>query len=167
MPVTIAPSTRAKLLRITARDLHPPLRDPFKPLTEMLAAAAVLRPPSRRFWDTDSDSECEDLGDAEVLRSAVSSSPEPLQRPPTGAASSDSGLPSARRSATPPRRSPATPPRRAKPLEIFVEGPFATRKAILAGDSRRIPAAGVRSEDGRSRGESRSAFHAGSIGKQI
>jgi hypothetical protein len=73
MPVTIARSTRAKLLRITARDLHPPLRDPFKPLTVMLAAATVLRPPSGRFWDTDSDSECEDLGDADGLRSAVSS----------------------------------------------------------------------------------------------
>jgi hypothetical protein len=91
------------------------LREPFNPLAEMLASAAVLRPSSGRFWDTDSDSECEDLGDAEVLRPAVSSSPAPLQRPPAGAASSNTGLPSARSLATPPRRSSATPPRRAKP----------------------------------------------------
>jgi hypothetical protein len=46
MPVAIAPKTRAKLLRITARDLHPLLRDPFKPLAEMLTSAAIfgLRP---------------------------------------------------------------------------------------------------------------------------
>jgi hypothetical protein len=156
MPVTIAPSTRAKLPRITARYLHPPLRDPFKTLTEMLAAAAVLRPRSGRFWDTDYDSECEDLGDAEVLRPVVSSSPAPLQRPPTGAASSNSGLPSARRSATPPRRSPATPPRRAKPRwkslwkgplpPARLSSPVTLEEFLPPGFAERTAAAGVRAD---------------------
>jgi hypothetical protein len=81
MPVTITPSTRAKVLRITARDPHPPLHDPFKTLAEMLTSAAVLRPSSERFLDSDSDSECEDHGDAEAFHPMVSSSPVPPQRP--------------------------------------------------------------------------------------
>jgi hypothetical protein len=32
------------------------------PVTEMLAAAATLRHPNGRFWDSNSDFECEDLG---------------------------------------------------------------------------------------------------------
>jgi hypothetical protein len=115
MPVTITPSTRAKVLRVTARDPHPPLHDPFKTLTEMLTSAAVLRPSSGRFWDSDSDSECEDHGDAEAFHPTVSSSPVPPQRPPAGVASSAPVLPSTRCPETPPRRSPATQPRRAKP----------------------------------------------------
>jgi hypothetical protein len=51
MPVTIPLSTRAKLLRITARDPRPPLHNPFKTLAEVLTSAAVLRPSSGRFWD--------------------------------------------------------------------------------------------------------------------
>jgi hypothetical protein len=118
MPVTIAPTTRAKLLRITARDLHLPLHDSFS-LEEMLTAAAVLRPSSARFWDSESESECEDLGDAEVLHPTSSSSPAPSKRTPAvvapSATPSATVLPLARVSATSPRRSPTTPPRRAKP----------------------------------------------------
>jgi hypothetical protein len=107
MPVTIAPSTRAKLMRITARDLHPPLHDPLKTLAEMLTSTAALRPSSGRFWDSDSDLECEDLGDAEAHHPPVpSSSAPPLQRAPAGVAPS-TVLSSA--------RIPATPPHRAKP----------------------------------------------------
>nr|CAB3466853.1 unnamed protein product [Digitaria exilis] len=80
MPVTIATSIRTKLSKLTARDLHQPSHDPKWSITmaDMLTSAAVLRPPSGRFWESDSDSECEDLGDAEVLRPALSSSPAPL-----------------------------------------------------------------------------------------
>jgi hypothetical protein len=109
MPVTIAPSTRAKLLHITTRDLHPPLHDPFK--NQDFGGDPHLSHHSSAFvWavlDSNSDSECEDLGDAEALHPTVSSSPAPSQRAPAGVAPSATVLPSA--------RSPATPPRRAKP----------------------------------------------------
>jgi hypothetical protein len=81
----------------------------------MLTAAAVLRPSSGRFWDSESESECEDLGDAEAHHPTVSSSPAPTQGAPAVVAPSATVLPLARGSATPPRRSPSTPPRRAKP----------------------------------------------------
>jgi hypothetical protein len=40
-------------------------------LEEMLTVAAVLRPSSGQFWDSESESECEDLGDAEALHPTV------------------------------------------------------------------------------------------------
>jgi hypothetical protein len=62
----------------------------------------------------------------------------------------------------------ATTPAQAA-VEIIVEGPFATRKALLAGDPRGFPA-GARREAGRRRGGGsgrgpRSVFSVGSFGK--
>jgi hypothetical protein len=121
MPVTIAPSTRAKLLRITARDLHPPGHDPLN-LEEMLTAAAVLRPSSGRFWDSESESECEDLGD-----------------PCRGCAISDGFAVGAGFAATPESVYAAAPGEAS--MEIPVEGPFATRKILPAGNPGGLSAA--------------------------
>jgi hypothetical protein len=46
-------------------------------MAEMLTLSAVLLPAAGRFWDPDSDSECEDLGDAEELHPPESCSPVP------------------------------------------------------------------------------------------
>jgi hypothetical protein len=105
----------------------------------MLTAAAVLRPSSGRFWDSESESECEDLGDAEAHHPTVSSSPAPTQGTPAVVAPSATVLPLARGSATPPRRSPSTPPRRAKPPWKSL----ATRKILPAGNPGGLPAAGA------------------------
>jgi hypothetical protein len=54
MPVTISPSIRSQLRKITAKERsQPPLPDPkgMKVVTELLSSVAALRPSSGRFWD--------------------------------------------------------------------------------------------------------------------
>jgi hypothetical protein len=78
MPVTIAPSIRSQLRKITAKERsQTPLPDPkgMKAVTELLSSAAALHPSSGRFWDSDSESEYEDLGDVEAHRPAEPSVP--------------------------------------------------------------------------------------------
>jgi hypothetical protein len=124
MPVTIAPSIRSKLRSITARDnFYSPSHDPrgMKSVTELLSSAATLRPSSGRFWDSDSDLEYEDLGDAEAHRLEEPSLPAVKHAVPAAVAPPPAR--SARPSPTPPCQPPwrslwkgPLPPARVSPV---------------------------------------------------
>jgi hypothetical protein len=78
MPVKISSSIRAKLNCITVKDIQPSKKPQWSTtMAEMIASSAVLRPAAGRFWDLDSDLECEDLGGAEELHLPEFISPEP------------------------------------------------------------------------------------------
>jgi hypothetical protein len=129
MPVSLAPSIRSKLRSITAKDgSQPPLREPrWKlPVTEMLAAAATLRDPIRRFWDSDSEFECEDLGIA--VDRPVELSQEFERARPVVAASPQIRRTSAKPASTPPHRPPwrnlwkgPLPPARVSPARTLAD----------------------------------------------
>jgi hypothetical protein len=128
MSVKIAPSIRAKLHCITVKEISQPSKELrwYATMAEMITLSAVLRLAAGRFWDPDSDSECEDLGDAEELLPPESISPEQLRpvtavtaRPTTGQ--------------RPARSSPSPPLCRTKPPWRSVwKGPFPPARSSLA-----------------------------------
>ena len=74
--VKLAPSVRLALLQCTTKDggaISDPARDRYmiqRAKEEIaLLSCTNLRAGMGKFWASDSDSECEDLGDAEVLAS--------------------------------------------------------------------------------------------------
>jgi hypothetical protein len=77
-------------------------------MAEMLTLSAVLLRAAGRFWDPDSDSECEDLRDAEELHPPESCSPMPLRTDTAVTALPMTGQ-------RPARSPPSTPMRQAKP----------------------------------------------------
>lgn len=72
-PIKIAPSIRIALRRVTAKD-HRSINHEFGKQLMAASMPSILADPSThlcegsgKFWDPDSDSEYEDLGDADIL----------------------------------------------------------------------------------------------------
>jgi hypothetical protein len=92
----------------------------------MLAAAATLRHPTGRFWDSDSDFECEDLGI--TMDGPVKLSPEFERERPVVAATPQIRRTPAKPASTPPRRPPwrnlwkgPLPPARVSPARTLAD----------------------------------------------
>jgi hypothetical protein len=75
-------------------------------VTEVLASAATLRHPTGRFWDSDLDLECENLGITVDFRPVEPSSLEFERARPVVAAPPPIKRTPARPASTPPRRPP-------------------------------------------------------------
>jgi hypothetical protein len=112
------------------------------PVPEMLAAAATLRHPSGRFWESDSDVEGDDLGIAVEHRPVEPSSPDFKRALPEVAAPPQIRRSPARPASTPPHQPPwrnlwkgPLPPARVSPartLADFFPLAFSAAGAVFA-----------------------------------
>jgi hypothetical protein len=102
---------------------------------EMMASAATLRHPSGRFWDSDSDLECEDLGIAEDHRPVEPSSPD-FKRVLLEAGGGRAAAKQVAGEASPYSAAPAA-------MEEFVEGPPTSCESFRGEDSGGFPSTGL------------------------
>jgi hypothetical protein len=130
MPVSIAPAIRRKLRSITARDHKqlPELRWLSLVSEEMIESSLDCQHPHGRFWDLDSESECEDLGVAEAPDLVVL-----LPRLPEKTPVTEPGKTAGSSSKAPPvdfKESPS-PTRVRAPLKGTWKGPLPSRRITL------------------------------------